>query len=290
MATTYEEISKLSACLKNCWDVIERYADIPEIKLHVENLAPIVASPHNLQNLGSALDCIFQGLSAAIDQSSLPSGPSAYYKLDIADAPNKNITTGIYRGGNLTSLIDATSLKNYYLTEINLPGLTSIGALTGYARLTSINLPDLVDASTTKFGGCSALTEIELNSVSAAAAYMFTPTASSNHVYHTSLQKLTMNSLIEVKSGFCQNCVKLSSVSLPSATSLGKVAFSNTALTDVAFPNVVTIDEGCFAQSSALLKISLPKLTSIKSISDVSDGSQSPFYQTSLSSISMPSI
>ena len=188
------------------------------------------------------------------------------------------------------------------LSSISLPSnLKTIGdsAFDYSESLPSINIPASVTSIGTAFSGCSALKSMTLPFVggtptdSNTFGYIFgmksftraTSTYQNDTTYYipgtlTSVN-LTGNS---VKDNAFQNCAKLTNISIPNVTSIGRLAFFYcTSLSSIDIPlGVTSIDYEAFYNCTSLSSINIP-------LSVTSIGEQAFYYCISPSSINIPS-
>ena len=99
----------------------------------------------------------------------------------------------------------------------------------------------------------------------------------------TSLTSVSMPSVTSIGAIAFSGCTSLTSVSMPNVTSIGGSAFDGcTSLTSVSMPNVTSIGGGAFGGCTTLTSVSMPNVTSI--------GGQAFSGCTSLTSVSMPNV
>ena len=80
----------------------------------------------------------------------------------------------------------------------------------------------------------------------------------------TQLASINLPDVTYIGADAFSNCRNLVSVSAPKAQTIGKHAFSYTALTSVEFPELTTIPYGMFAGTSTLSSAKFPKVTTIE--------------------------
>ena len=121
------------------------------------------------------------------------------------------------------------------LTSIDLNNITTIGiGGLGYCLFSSINTSKITSVGNNAFAACNSLQSIDLSNLNSASS-----------------------------TGFCQSCVSLANIELPTTTTvtqLGANIFSYCySLRKITIPsNITTIKSGCFSYCRALSSITLP--------------------------------
>ena len=179
----------------------------------------------------------------------------------------------------------ATSIGSYAfnetrLTSVDLPAATSIGnSAFESTPLTSVDLPVATSIHEAAFRNVDSIEEVEVGMKAedtlGTVKEVFSDSADS-------IKKLKVNNITDT-GDFLTNTVpfaNLETVDFPVATSIGKSAFQDTALTSVNLPAATSIGEAAF-QDTALTSVELPKVTKI---------SDNAFSGTALTSLDLPSL
>ena len=157
------------------------------------------------------------------------------------------------------------------LTTVELPVCTSIGeyAFQSCSALTALDIPACTSIGNYAFNGCSSLTAADLSACCELGEYAFQNCSALTAVTGNH-DSVTTDSTASLTSNYAfQNLTKLTSVSLPSLTYLGRYAFSGcTALASVSLPKVVTICGNAFYNCSSLTEFEMPD--TLESISESS--------------------
>ena len=128
-----------------------------------------------------------------------------------------------------TSLRYGLCFGNSYLTYIDAPDVTSIGASAfhGCSSLTSVNLPSVTSIGDTAFGLCSSLTSVNLLSVTSIGESAFSGCSS--------LTSVNLPSIVSIGGQYSfYDCSNLTTVDLgPNVTIIGQMSFNiyNSSLT-----------------------------------------------------------
>ena len=197
------------------------------------------------------------------------------------------------------------------LVSVKMPSVTSIGewAFFGCTALVSVEMPSVTSIGEWAFLGCTSLTSVDLHFVTEIESDAFSDCTSLKEInvdisnnnyasvdgvlYNKGVTELILcpagitslevpNTVISIKD-YAFNSEILTSISMPSVTSIGEEAFSGCiSLVLVDMPLVTSIGEKAFSGCTSLVSIDMPSVTSIEDYA---------FYGcTSLVSIDMPSV
>ena len=197
------------------------------------------------------------------------------------------------------------------LVSVKMPSVTSIGewAFFGCTALVSVKMPSVTSIGEWAFLGCTSLTSVDLHFVTEIESDAFSDCTSLKEInvdisnnnyasvdgvlYNKGVTELILcpagitslevpNTVISIKD-YAFNSEILTSISMPSVTSIGEEAFSGCiSLVLVDMPLVTSIGEKAFSGCTSLVSIDMPSVTSIEDYA---------FYGcTSLVSIDMPSV
>ena len=252
---------------------------------------------------------VFQGCTSltSVEMPSVTSiGGSAFCgctSLASVEMPSVMSIEDVYGKG---AFQDCTSL-----VSVKMPSVTSIGewAFFGCTALVSVDMPSVTSIGEWAFLGCTSLTSVDLHFVTEIESDAFSDCTSLKEInvdisnnnyasvdgvlYNKGVTELILcpagitslevpNTVISIKD-YAFNSEILTSISMPSVTSIGEEAFSGCiSLVLVDMPLVTSIGEKAFSGCTSLVSIDMPSVTSIEDYA---------FYGcTSLVSIDMPSV
>ena len=252
---------------------------------------------------------VFQGCTSltSVEMPSVTSiGGSAFCgctSLASVEMPSVMSIEDVYGKG---AFQDCTSL-----VSVKMPSVTSIGewAFFGCTALVSVEMPSVTSIGEWAFLGCTSLTSVDLHFVTEIESDAFSDCTSLKEInvdisnnnyasvdgvlYNKGVTELILcpagitslevpNTVISIKD-YAFNSEILTSISMPSVTSIGEEAFSGCiSLVLVDMPLVTSIGEKAFSGCTSLVSIDMPSVTSIEDYA---------FYGcTSLVSIDMPSV
>lgn len=185
------------------------------------------------------------------------SGLYPYGITEITQDPQKNV-------------LPASGIRVYIplLTRLERQDCSYIGSLV------RAELPNVVYVGQYALAGCTALTYVDLSSV--------TELAGSALYQDTALASLSLPLCTTLGDSALSGCTALTSISLPVATSIGASCFSGcTSLASATLSVATVIPSNCFSGCTVLSSIVMPHVTEIAS---------SAFYNCRLTSIDLSSI
>jgi hypothetical protein len=147
--------------------------------------------------------------------------------------------------------------KGSTITNVSLNSVTAIGdsCFGDCLSLVDCNMSSLQTALSSSFNNTPSLTNIELPALVDAGNSMF---------LSSGLVSAYFSSLINVPVSFCQGCLSLSSINLPSAENIGSSAFQSCeSLDNINFQSVLSIGVASFQGCISLVNMSLSTATSI---------------------------
>ena len=131
-------------------------------------------------------------------------------------------------------------------------------AFDGCAKLSSVNIPHVMNIGESAFNNCSNLTGVTAPRVSVVGSYAF---QNCEKLVSCSFPRLT-----DVNDGLCRGCVELSQFSAPLTQNVGADAFADcSALSSVNFPLATTVGTSAFMNCDSLTSVSLPKVSNLGS-------------------------
>jgi hypothetical protein len=233
----------------------------------------------NLPNLGTPFDSVV----VTGNEVALYGGTSIKIRNNAFNADGKPpvpyLTSVIDEGGRIIEIGDTSFLIQTTLTVFTAPNVTTIGMNAfNSCGIISVNFPLLVNIGNQAFLGCSNLSTVTFNSI----------TALSDNCFNGCTSLSTINiPLLETIGDYCfQDCTSITSIDFPLVTYLGEGAFSqctslesikfdlvtsipgftfgNTAiqtLTSTNFPILTTINQTSFGSCYSLTSVNLPSVT-----------------------------
>ena len=175
------------------------------------------------------------------------------------------------------------------LVSVDMPSVTSIGewAFLGCTSLTSVDLHFVTEIESDAFYDCNSLKEINVdvsnNNYASVDGVLYNKGVTELILCPAGITSLEVpNTVISIK-GYAFNSEILTSISMPSVTSIGEEAFSGCiSLVLVDMPLVTSIGEKAFSGCISLVLVDMPLVTSI--------GEKAFSGCTSLASVYMPSV
>ena len=234
---------------------------------------------------------VFQGCTSltSVEMPSVTSiGGSAFCgctSLASVEMPSVMSIEDVYGKG---AFQDCTSL-----VSVKMPSVTSIGewAFFGCTALVSVDMPSVTSIGEWAFFGCTSLTSVDLHFVTEIESDAFSDCTSLKEInvdisnnnyasvdgvlYNKGVTELILcpagitslevpNTVISIKD-YAFNSEILTSISMPSVTSIGEEAFSGCiSLVLVDMPLVTSIGEKAFSGCTSLVSIDMPSVTSIE--------------------------
>ena len=181
---------------------------------------------------------------------------------------------------DITTISGCTGLK--MLHEISLPEtVTAVeeNAFDGCIKLMAINLPNVKTIGSNAFRSCSALTTISLPNATRLGGNAFSSCGLTS-IELPLVTDIEDSNYGDRYSGAFGGCSSLTSISLPSAITIGEKAFNYcSSLTNIELPVATSIGSDAFYGCYKLPSISLPAAISI--------GSTAFYYCSSLKTVSL---
>ena len=157
------------------------------------------------------------------------------------------------------------------LVSVDMPSVTSIGewAFLGCTSLTSVDLHFVTEIESDAFYDCTSLKEINVdvsnNNYASVDGVLYNKGVTELILCPAGITSLEVpNTVISIK-GYAFNSEILTSISMPSVTSIGEEAFSGcTSLVSIDMPSVTSIEDYAFYDCTSLTFVDIPaSVTSI---------------------------